>query len=435
MPVPIFSSASQVAERQPPRKNRTPRHPFQLEHRPFEIVPFLIAPVLPGETMRNLQMQARVVSDPLRSKLVGWWCEYYFYYVKLRDLDGRDDFEEMMTNPDKSIAAYGSVAQDHAFNHAQNSADCIPWAKLCYQRVVEEDFRGDKEAWNHATFADKGYAVAQVTTVPGFLESCIAQDDETTVLDQSISTAGDNAFTIRELELAYQQFEMARANNLTQMDFEDYLEMSGVRGATKTEPHKPELIRFVRKWTYPTNTVEATDGSVATAVVWSIAERADKARFITEPGFLFGVTVVRPKVYYGNIDGSPIGFMSDMRTWLPPQLRNDARVGRYGFAAGAGPAGTGFDTEAYRYSVDDILLYGDQFLNFDPVANKDVSKVALPVDGIDLLNTRYPSQTDSQQLFADDVAGTSVYVRQDGIVDLAIASSLRDSIPGLPISD
>ena len=33
---------------------RSPRHTFQLRQRPFEITPFLLAPVLPGETMKNL---------------------------------------------------------------------------------------------------------------------------------------------------------------------------------------------------------------------------------------------------------------------------------------------------------------------------------------------------------------------------------------------
>lgn len=428
-----FSSSSGIADQAPKRQIRAPRHSFQLKHKPFEIAPFMIAPVLPGETMQNLAMQARVVSDPLRSKLVGWWCEYYFFYVKLRDLDGRDDFEEMMINPDKSISAYYS-AEDFAYYHPAGVSSAVNWTKLCTQRVVEEFFRADKEAWDDYVFATSGLPIAQVVQVPGFLESCIAQDDETAELDQSVSTAGDNEFTIRELELAYQQFEMARAQNLTQMSFEDYLEASGVRGASKTEPHKPELIRFVRQWTYPTNTVEPTTGVPSSAVVWSVAERADKNRFFDEPGFLLGCTVARPKAYFGNLEGSAAHYLRDMRSWLPPQLRNDARVARFGFAAGAGPAGPGFDTEAYRYSTDDIFLYGDQFINFDPVADKDVSKVALPIDGVNLLNTRYPSETDANQLFADDVAGVKIFLRQDGVVDLRINSTLRDSLPGTPIS-
>ena len=53
------------------RMMRSPKHTFRINTRPWQIQPFMIAPVLPGETLKNLTMQARVVSDPVKSKLVG----------------------------------------------------------------------------------------------------------------------------------------------------------------------------------------------------------------------------------------------------------------------------------------------------------------------------------------------------------------------------
>ena len=88
------------------RKSRRPSHPFQLKTRPWQIQPFCIAPVLPGETLKNLLLQSRVVSDPLKHPLIGWWCEYYYFYVKHRDLAGRDDFTEMMLNINKDLSSY-----------------------------------------------------------------------------------------------------------------------------------------------------------------------------------------------------------------------------------------------------------------------------------------------------------------------------------------
>ena len=67
------------------RVTRRPQHTFQLRHRPWEIQPFMLAPVLPGETMQNLLLQARVVTDPIKNPLIGWWCEHYVFYVKHRD--------------------------------------------------------------------------------------------------------------------------------------------------------------------------------------------------------------------------------------------------------------------------------------------------------------------------------------------------------------
>ena len=95
---------------------------------------------------------------------------------------------------------------------------------------------------------------------------------------------------------AYDQYQYMRENAVTEATFEDYLRTFGIRAEAgqKEDEHKPELIRYVRDWAYPSNTINPTDGSAASALSWAVAERADKARFIREPGFLFGVTVTRP---------------------------------------------------------------------------------------------------------------------------------------------
>ena len=51
------------------RRPRRPSHPFQVRHEPFQIQPFFIAPVLPGETMKNLLLQSRAVTLPLKNPL------------------------------------------------------------------------------------------------------------------------------------------------------------------------------------------------------------------------------------------------------------------------------------------------------------------------------------------------------------------------------
>ena len=43
------------------RGTRKPVHNFNLESRPFQIQPMLIAPVLAGETLSNLLLQSRIV--------------------------------------------------------------------------------------------------------------------------------------------------------------------------------------------------------------------------------------------------------------------------------------------------------------------------------------------------------------------------------------
>ena len=107
------------------RVNRKPVHNFYLETRPFQIQPMLLAPVLAGETLSNLLLQSRVVTSPLKNPLIGWWKEYYFFYVKLRDMVFRDDFMDMLIDPGKSMAArYESPNLKH-----YHRATRINWVK------------------------------------------------------------------------------------------------------------------------------------------------------------------------------------------------------------------------------------------------------------------------------------------------------------------
>ena len=69
------------------RVMRNPAHPWQLRTRPYQIQPCMISPVLPGETLKNLVGMSRVVTKPIANPLIGWWCEYYVFYVRLRDIE------------------------------------------------------------------------------------------------------------------------------------------------------------------------------------------------------------------------------------------------------------------------------------------------------------------------------------------------------------
>ena len=73
------------------RVTRRPQHRFNLKTKLYQIQPLMIAPVLPGESLTNIMLQAQSWSDPLAAGVlrnIGWWKEYYFFYVKHRDLPG-----------------------------------------------------------------------------------------------------------------------------------------------------------------------------------------------------------------------------------------------------------------------------------------------------------------------------------------------------------
>lgn len=227
------------------------------------------------------------------------------------------------------------------------------------------------------------------------------------------------------LDEARRLWEAAQMQGLTAMTFEDYCTMYGVQGLKKEEPHKPELLRFERDWQYPSNTIDPTDGSAASAVSWAGAVRADKDRLFKEPGFVFGVHVVRPKVYYRNQIGSAAWFMDNMRQWLPAGAINDPHIGWRLIAEAAGPiqiALTG--TTGYYVDSRDLFEYGDQFVNFDPA---DTDKNMVPLPTADLQRAFVPTLASIQELFVTGASAFHVYT--DGICTLNIAGWAKDLMP------
>lgn len=396
------------------RVKRNPAHQFYLQHDPFVIQPFLIAPVLPGETLENLLLQSRVVSEPIKNALIGWWCEYYIFYVKLTDLADRDEFTQMVLDPAWTIANVDSTTDtvQHYFNPGVNNN--INYVEKCLQRVTEEYFRDEGEAWNNITI--NNLPVASIN-YKGVAESLINDDAYQTAIEPTIDTSGASV-GITTIEAAMRQWELLRLGNLTEMSYEDFLQSYGVRAPLAEQAHKPELIRFVRDWTYPTNTVDASTGSPTSAVSWAVAERADKKRFFTEPGFIFGVTVVRSKVYYANQKMPGVCGLESAYNWLPAVLSDDPQTSMKENVAGTGIFSS--NTDDYWYDTKDLFIYGDQFLNLDPTT-AGINSLTLPSAGGD---QKYPAtRAELDRLF---VAANGI-IKQDGIVSLTIASSLRDT--------
>ena len=106
------------------------------------------------------------------------------------------------------------------------------------------------------------------------------------------------------------------------MSYEEFPSKYGVH-VDIPEQHRPELARYVRDWTYPTSHVDLTSGAPTSDCSWKVAERADKDRFFMEPGRLFGVCVVRPKVYRSKQIGSVVDLMETSLTRLPALMRED----------------------------------------------------------------------------------------------------------------
>ena len=147
------------------------------------------------------------------------------------------------------------------------------------------------------------------------------------------TTAGQGDATVgvctSEIEKTMKEYQYARLMKTTDMTFEDWCSEFGVT-MPKEELFKPELIRYAKDLTYPSNTIDPTSGAPRSAASWASALRADKDRFCKEPGFLVGVSVIRPKVYFKNLDRHFTMLMRNAYGWLPPAIVNDPTVGIWG---------------------------------------------------------------------------------------------------------
>ena len=115
------SQLSIVEQARSQRKTRSPQHTWAIKQRPFVITPFMLAPVLPGETFKAGVMQARCVSDPLSpsrfSSITGWWLEHYVFYVKHSHMPHGELFKDMMINPAASTAGANDATTSSIFYH------------------------------------------------------------------------------------------------------------------------------------------------------------------------------------------------------------------------------------------------------------------------------------------------------------------------------
>lgn len=385
------------------RKMRSPKHPHYVSHRPWVIQPFLIAPVLPGETLKNASFQSRVISDPLAGgagNILPWWVEHFFFYVKLRDLDIREDVEAMMLKGDDLSAHYS--AADAATYH---NGGGINWVQLALRRVTEEYFRDEGEAWNAAAL-DGLPMQSAIKRGSSWAQSLVSEDALSAV---ALDAQQDPGYPVVDPAYAAQYEAMRAMGTINQeMTFEDWLGTFGIRGPAAVEEHKPELIRHLSQWAYPSNTIDPATGTPSGAASFSIAATLDKDRFFNEPGFILGVTSVRPKVFMGNQKSSASIMLNDWMSWMPALMRDQPHTSVKQLTTG-GPL-IGQDADGYWVDVRDLFLYGDQFVagtlgGYAPALPSALSEV------------RYATGAMADALFKEATANR---FRQDGVTSLRI---------------
>lgn len=414
------------------RVGRYPKHTFAIQSLPYTAQPFCIAPVLPGETMQNLKFEARVVTDPVLSPLIGWKKEYYFFYVRITDLLN-DQIRDMFVDPanvDLS-ATLGIAANDQAFYTAKGGIDYL---KRCLKMIWKHYFSDEDDVYEDydvaATASQNGVPFVQIRD-RFWMDSITDKDDMPVGIDPG------TAATIEQLEAAQAAFEQLRALGLANMTYEDFLRSYGIAVPGKDE-NKPELLARFSDFQYPSNTVNPANGAPSSAVSWVFNNNVRDPKFIKEPGFIVGVSIARPKVYFGGLAGGLAAHLSRAWDWVPNYL-NEANpdpmvwTSLKKFAADAGPLGDRTTaTDAYYVDMRDLLLYGDQFQNrtaFNPVPATVGAQNLFPLPPGDQHDKhKYPNEAMVKALFVD--ATNNTFVREDGYVSLSIKGRQIDYTQG-----
>lgn len=415
-----ISQASRAA-----RVYRNPRHDFHtFNQQPFEIQPVAIAPVLAGETMKNAVMEARMVTNPVRNRLIGWWSEYSLYYVRLRDLvllnggdASRPAVEKMLLDMGYDIRTGNTSAAAAERYHADTGN--IDWLHHCMTQIVDHYWRSGEDATNIAMIGNN--YMASLKGRNGIHDSLFSTGE----LEDVEVPAGP---TMNELSTLEHTWLMLRQAQMTDMTYEDYVEQFGVRRAQLEELGKPELLRVWSEWAYPSNTI-ADDGSASSALSWTAKGRADKDRFFKEPGFLVTVSCARPKVYLGKQKEAAIHVMNDALSWLPATLKDQVWSSIRNFDAGTGiyadidfgDDGATPTPNEYGYTLDirDLFIYGDQFV--DDLTKTDGNFVTAPAGSH--RSDQYPTTNDINALFAGETGGR---IEQDGYISFSILGTQVD---------
>jgi len=392
------------------RAMRRPRHTWFVKCQPFELQPCAVVPVAAGDSLRQARFEMRVLTDPLLSQVTGWWAELYWFYVRLSNLDEYAAAQANVITVGHNLSGLDTAVKAWCYHNG----DGPDWVGMAMKPIVRHYFRREGEDWNDAISSWSSRPIAG-TVGKSWIDTLHP------VSDLTDPTPTDDYAGRWE---AYKDLRRAK---LITVSFPEYLRAQGVAvpdqlTETVEDLRKPELLRFIRQFTYPANTVNpAVANAQVSAASWVVNERIDKRYYFDEPGFIIGVCLARPKVYRANQAGNASVFIRDARAWMPNELVEDAPQEALQILTDAGTADVHDAIPDiagdYVHDVTGLFVLGDQF-----VVGTGAPTVDLPGDTNG--NVIYPDQTSVRALFADS-ANSNYNVRFDGMASFTFTGMKR----------
>lgn len=336
--------------------------------------PVMIAPVLPGDTVKALSFMANIHTDAaLAGGLVGAWFESWHFYCRIGDLPDAADYRAALVG----AGAFPSAAMIRL---------------SCMEAIYKGHFMDEEEDYGTIT----GDAWFLKYPGSGWWQSAADQ----AAMD-SIPGGSD------EWEGQWHIYQQMRRSRLTTATFEEYLAMQGIavppqlRHEHDPEMKVPELLRYSREFAYPQFAGVDGEGNRIFQLRWFINDRLDRARFCAEPGFLVSCIAVRPKVYQQpQATFDALDLMRAPEAWAPTALDTDPHV-----TLDTIPGAVFGDTVGGAAAwVDrrDLLLYGDALVGDAPPPAINLA---------DLAYVQRPQVVPEQDFAADVHIGLSIASR------------------------
>lgn len=402
------------------RKRRSPQFPIAGTMKPFGLYPLWATPVLPGETVNSMETKYRLISMPVKHPLTGAWFETWLVYVSLTDME--ENFAQMFISEDVSPAAYQAGTDRPRYF---TKAGQIDYIKLAMDAVVKAYFRDEEEPdWD--THLIDGVHMAKRSQFD-WAQNLMFKP---AVLDAAfLPSALPEDGTLTPLEIM-------RMAGMSEITYEKYLMQYGVaqKDAVK-ESRIPEILRYTRDWTVPTNSIEPTTGRPSSAFSWSSTIKADKPKRFDEPGFLVMFGCVRPKMFDITMGASMVGELWGFGDFFPVYNLADPAAGLKLIDASHKvlPYVHGI-TDPLMYDHRDLLSHGEQFVNdwAGPYPLPTISTRTLAVGSeVHDLRGQYPSVANVEALFVEDDAQTPSDARMrlfyEGIASVEITGHVADT--------
>lgn len=422
------------------RRQRRPKHTFNVRHLPYVIQPFMIAPVRPGETLVDLKATYSAYTAPLASRNTGGWLEHVWFYVPITAMPAATTIMNEFVDETQALTSLTTAANDQYYYKGHTGS--ANWVDQCMKAVIAEFFRGDDEdgvrqAWDVATIAQDGVNMPIAMVVnDGMIDSLMLASELPT--DSGAPTEDAYLGTLDGLDAKRRVYDRLRLMGFRELTFEEWLHTQGITvpktNEVFTAEAKPEMIRHARTFVMPANAIDPQDGSAASALVWKNDVRSEKDYLFKTPGFILGVTILRFKTYHGRQYQNAASAIFDATGFLPriDEFREDDALA-LGFTSAAGqtrqygPFGSGTADATspsgdYVYDLLDLYFRGDQFVN--ELTATDAGIIALPTAG---LQTRFPTLAMVNGFFAASATDADRSVFQDGRCDLTIMTDLRDN--------